>query len=613
MLHASATLRAGQFKPKTGHVEALDRIPDTIFALLLPRHALEPAQITSSVREAGSVLGLAREGSLRETIVIYTFGPHRIDTAAFEFWQNETRKKVEPQVLDLLLLLIENRDRIVTKDEIIESVWDGRIVSDAAVSSRIKTARQLIGDTGKNQDFIRTVHGRGFRFVAPVAVESAGDDQAVSAECLTPNPTTLYARSGDVHIAYQLFGDGPVDLVFAPGFISQIDNYWAEPNFNRWLTALGKVARVAMFDKRGTGLSDQVPNLPGMDERMDDVRAVMDAAGFDRAVIMGISEGGSLASLFAASHPQRASGLILYGAFAQFSSWFPNDAALQELFDYAGSAWGTGNSVGYYAPSMVGDDQFRVWWGKFERLGATPGAVVDLMRMNKEIDISQILPAIAVPTLVIHRGHDTLVDVEGGRTLANNIPGARYLELPGRDHIPWVGDSPLEIIQAISDFIASLPETREVERFVATVLVLKYDREPGLLEGPVRLAIARAGGILINQGEESLTARFNGPARALRASMEIIELLGRAGLNVRVGTHTGEVDLVEANAGGMAATIADKLADLAEENQVIASRTVKDLVAGSGIAFASAGTHQLPQFEEAWQSYRVLAPGADAQ
>jgi pimeloyl-ACP methyl ester carboxylesterase/DNA-binding winged helix-turn-helix (wHTH) protein len=550
----------------------------------------------------------------------YLFGNCEINPVAFEFSQAGQRVKVEPQVLELLLLLIENRDRIVSKDEIVEKVWNGRIVSDAAISSRIKTARQLIGDTGKSQEFIRTIHGRGFRFVAPVELaeptQQAPAPAAEMAADLSPHPKIRYARSGEVHIAYELFGDGPANLVVAPGFVSQIDNYWDEPGFNRWLTALGKFARIAMFDKRGTGLSDQVPNLPGMDDRMDDVRAVMDAAGFEKAVILGISEGGSLASLYAASHPERVSGLILYGAFARFTSWFPDDAALQALFDYIESSWGTGNSVGQFAPSMVGNEEFRIWWGKFERLGATPRAVVDLMRMNKEIDISAVVPSITVPTLVIHRTQDTLIDVEAGRFLASHIPGARYIELPGKDHLVWVGKNSGQIIRSIEDFLASLPEHHGTERFVGTVLALKLtdaQKPPSgersiapLLEGPIRLAVTRNGGTLTGWQGDALTARFTGPARALRSAVQIVGLLHHAGLETRAGVHTGEVDLSETVAGGVAAAIASSVADIARAGQVLASRTVKDLVAGSGIAFEDAGNHLLDGIGEHWQLYGVL-------
>jgi pimeloyl-ACP methyl ester carboxylesterase len=561
--------------------------------------------------------------------VIYQFGECRLDAAAYELHHGGRLVKIEPQVLDLLLMLVGNRERIVSRDEIVEQVWQGRAVSDAAVSSRIKSARQLIGDTGKDQEFIRTIHGRGFRFVAPVQAEPgpngdghsgqpghrdrpgpAGQPPNGAETPLASRPVTKYAKSGDVHVACQIFGDGPAQLVLAPGFISQIDNYWDEPHFNRWLTVLGRHARVAMFDKRGTGLSDQVPNLPGMDERMDDLRAAMDLAGFDKAAVMGISEGGSLASLFAATHPERVSGLILYGSFARFTSWFPNDDALQGLFDYVEASWGSGNSVGDFAPSMADDEAFRAWWGKFERLGATPRAVIDLMRMNREIDISEIVPSIAVPTLVVHRAQDTVIDVEAGRFLAANIPGAHYLELPGEDHVPWVGDNAAAIVDAVADFLSILPEQRVTERFLATVLALRPGGDgaaslPELLDGPMRLAVARNGGIMGAPRDGVLTARFNGPARALRAAGELVGLLRLSGRDARAGVHTGEVDLAQASAGGITAAIASDAAARAGPGDVVATRTVKDLVAGSGMEFNPTGAHRLAGMAESWELYNV--------
>ena len=283
-------------------------------------------------------------------------------------------------------------------------------------------------------------------------------------------PTIRYAKSGDIHVAYQVFGDGAVDLVFVPGFISHLEHWWIEPHHARWLRRLGETARVILFDKRGTGLSDRVDHQPGMDARMDDVRAVMDAVGVERAAIMGVSEAGSLASLFAAIHPERCQALILYGAFARFSSWFPTEQALQQFYRYADTTWGTGASLTMFAPSMAGNSAFQEWWGRFERLGATPAACIEIMRLNSEIDASPILPSIHVPTLVIHRTDDGAVKVEGGRELAALIPGARYVELPGSDHIPFIGDNSGEIVDAIEEFLTGSRTPVTPDRVLATVL-----------------------------------------------------------------------------------------------------------------------------------------------
>ena len=290
-------------------------------------------------------------------------------------------------------------------------------------------------------------------------------------------PRTHYAKSGDVHVAYQVFGDGPVDLVFVPGFISQIENYWDHPDFARWLRRLGNFARVVMFDKRGTGLSDRV-DAPAMDQRMEDIRAVMDAVELERASVFGISEGGSLASLFAAHHPERCQALVLYGAFARFTSWFPTDESLEALYQYIESDWGSGKSLPMFAPSVADDPAFTEWWGKFERLGANPGAAITIMRMNSQIDITDALPTIQVPTLVIHRTDDVTVDVEGGRDLSELIPNAKFLEYPGNDHIWWIGDSGDEMLQAMEEFLTGSKSKPVFDRVLATVLIPHFPNEP---------------------------------------------------------------------------------------------------------------------------------------
>ena len=299
-------------------------------------------------------------------------------------------------------------------------------------------------------------------------------------------PRTQYAKSGDVHIAYQVFGEGAVDLVFVPGFVSHIENYWDEPNFARWLRRLGSFSRVMMFDKRGTGLSDQVSELPGMDQRMDDVRAVMDAVGIKRAAIFGISEGGSLATLFAASHPERSQALIIYGGFAQFSSWIPTREAMESLIQYIDKNWGSGEGWLRFAPTKEGDLAFQQWWGKFERLGASPAAAITLVRMNSQIDITEILPSINVPTLVIHRKDDLIVKVEAGQLLAKRIPEAKYVELSGTDHMPFVGENSDRILDEMEQFLTGETSTPSIERVLATV-VFTDEELLHLVENPIRV------------------------------------------------------------------------------------------------------------------------------
>ena len=283
-------------------------------------------------------------------------------------------------------------------------------------------------------------------------------------------PDTCYAKSGDVHVAYQVFGEGAVNLVIAPPFVSNIEVYWEAPALASWLQRLASFARVAIFDKRGTGLSDRVAELPGLDQRMDDLRAVMDAAGMAQAALLGISEGGPLVAMFAATYPQRCSALVLYGGFARFTSWLPTEEALAAFLGYIDQAWGSGGSVSFLAPSLANDPAAQQWQGRFERLGASPSAASALMRMNSQIDISDIVSTIRVPTLVIHRKDDVTINVEGGRYLAEHIPGARYIELPGKDHLPWFGDNAMEIADAIQEFLTGSRAPVAIDRVLATVL-----------------------------------------------------------------------------------------------------------------------------------------------
>jgi class 3 adenylate cyclase len=434
-------------------------------------------------------------------------------------------------------------------------------------------------------------------------------------------PRTQYAKSGDVHIAYQVFGEGAVDLVFVPGFVSHIENYWDEPNFARWLRRLGSFSRVIMFDKRGTGLSDQVSELPGMDQRLDDVRAVMDAVGIERAAIFGISEGGSLAALFAATHPERSQALIIYGGFAQFSSWLPTQEALESLIQYIDKNWGSGEGwLGIVAPTKEGDLAFQQWWGKFERLGASPSAAIKLIRMNSQIDITEVLPSINVPTLVIHRKGDMVVNVEAGRLLAERIPGAKYVELSGADHLAFVGEDSDRILDEMEHFLTGETSAPNVERMLATIVFTDIvgstakaqtlgDRAWGdlldLHDKAVRRELARFQGNEIKWTGDGFLAAFDRPARAIQCALTIVSTVRALGIEVRAGIHTGEVDIVKNDIRGIAVHIASRVADLANGGDVVVSRTVKDLVAGSGIAFQDYGTYELKGVPEQWMLFRA--------
>ena len=428
-----------------------------------------------------------------------------------------------------------------------------------------------------------------------------------------PLPVTRYAKSGDVHVAYQVFGNGPVDLVFVPGFVSHIENYWEHPDLARWLLRLGRFARVVMFDKRGTGLSDPVPEVPSLDLRMDDVRAVMDAVGVQCATQLGISEGGPLATLFAATCPQRCQALVLYGSFAR-SSWITPEM-LKGFLTYTDEAWGSGRSLPTWAPSRKKDPALQQWWGRFERLGASPGAAMAVVQMANQIDISDILSSIHVPTLVIHCTGDTLINVEHGRFLAGHIPGARLLELPGEDHLFFLHD---RIGDAIEEFLTGSISAQESDRVLATVLFTDIvgstakaeqvgdQRWRNLLDAhhtTVRRELARYRGQEVKSLGDGFLATFDGPARAVRCACAIAEAMGPLNIQVRSGLHTGEIEVTDGDVQGIAVHIAARISALAGPGEVLASRTVKDLVAGSGLRFQERGKHNLKGVQELMELY----------
>jgi class 3 adenylate cyclase/pimeloyl-ACP methyl ester carboxylesterase len=435
-------------------------------------------------------------------------------------------------------------------------------------------------------------------------------------------PEIRYAKSGDVHIAYQVFGNGPENIIIIPGFISHIEHAWDAPDQARWLNHLGRRARVVMFDKRGTGLSDRLGQLPNLDQRMDDARAVMDAAGIERATIMGVSEGGSLAVLFAASHPGRCSALVLYGAFARFSDWFPTRQKFDGFLKYVDTAWGTGGSYAAFAPSKKGDPEFHRWWSRYERLGGSPSAVINLMRMNSEINIDNILSSVLVPTLVLHRTEDPAISIQAGRFLATHIARAKLIELEGPDHIYWVGDNALQIADMIVDFVSGTEarSAAESRRMLATLMftdiVGSTTRASELgdkawhellqaHDATIRREIARFRGNEVKSLGDGFLISFDGPGRAIRCAQAIMEAMIPLGIQVRAGLHTGEVERTEADVLGIAVHLAARIMDMANAGQVVISRTVRDLVAGTGIEFEYAGEHSLKGIQEKWQLFKV--------
>ena len=428
-------------------------------------------------------------------------------------------------------------------------------------------------------------------------------------------PVTHYAKSGDVSIAYQVFGEGPINLAVVPGFVSNIESSWDEPDLARWMLRMGSYARVLVFDKRGTGMSDRVADLPGLDQRMDDLRAVMDAVGMEQAAVLGVSEGGPLSALFAATYPARCRALVLNGSFAR-----ARPERIAAFLAYVDQAWGTGGSAAFFAPSRANDPAFQLWWGRFERLGASPAAATALVRMNGQINVSDILPTIRVPTLVIHRTGDQAVSVESGRFLAEHIPGARYIELPGTDHLPFVGDNADEMADAIEVFLTGARAPVTVDRVLATVLftdivgstekavVLGDRRWRDLLDShhaTIRRNLARFRGHEVKTTGDGILATFDGPARGVRCACAIADEIRPLGIEVRAGLHTGECEMIDDDVGGIAVHIGARVASLAGASEVLVSSTVKDLVAGSGLRFGDRGSQSLKGVPGEWHIYAV--------
>jgi class 3 adenylate cyclase len=433
-----------------------------------------------------------------------------------------------------------------------------------------------------------------------------------------------FARSGGVDVAYRVVGDGPIDLVYAQGWVTHLALYWELPAFRRYCERLGEFTRLILFDKRGMGMSDRVPGTTTLEERMADIVAVMDAVGSERAAVMGESEGGPLAMLFAAAHPERTVALILQGAEVRerTDEEWPWGEDTPEAFEEAMATvtewWGRGTGIYAIVPSLEGSEWPQEWFGRVQSHAMTPASAEAFMRMAFEIDVRHVVPAINVSTLVVHAVDDRVCHVENARFLARTIPTVRYVELPGNEHVPWF--DPDRILAEIREFLTGRREAAMSDRALVTVLftdlVGSTDRavELGdrrwrdLLEqhhATVRRELARFDGTEIDTAGDGFFARFDGPARGIRCAQAVVEAVRPLGLDVRAGLHTGEAELADGKVAGIAVNIGARVAAKAAAGEVLVSSTVKDLVAGSGLEFEDRGAAQLKGIPGEWRLYAV--------
>ena len=442
---------------------------------------------------------------------------------------------------------------------------------------------------------------------------------------MTPGKTQ-YARSGKVHISYQVHGEGPFDIVYVPGWVSHVELAWEEPTLARFLGQLASFARLITFDKRGTGLSDRVSDdrLPTHEERMDDICVVMDAVGSKRAAFFGFSEGGVICSLFAATHPDRTAALALFGTFAKRIwspeyPWAPTPEEREIEYENIEREWGNIMDLSHYIPGKINDEAFVSRLATYFRRSASPGAAVALLKMNTQLDITHVLPTIHVPTLVMHRTDDIDVKVEEGRWLAERIPAARFVEFPGADHLPWVGDQD-GILAETQEFLTGSRPEPDATRVLATILftdIVESTRHAhrlgdkawnSLLEKHDKLCdncIERFRGRLIKRTGDGIHATFDGPGRAILCARAILDGASELGVGIRAGLHTGECEIRGEETDGIAVHLAARVASLADTGEVSVSRTVRDLVAGSRFKFSDRGTHKMRGFPEEWQVFSV--------
>jgi|SRR5919108_680330 class 3 adenylate cyclase len=436
-------------------------------------------------------------------------------------------------------------------------------------------------------------------------------------------PETAYARAGEINIAYQLLGEGPTDILLVPEFWHSIEAQWDEPSLARFLERLASFGRLICFDKRGCGISDPVAieDMQSLDPFMDDIRAVLDAAGSERAVFVTLGGGCLPSILFAATYPQRAAGLVIINGFARLTEApdYPigrSHDLEQQMLDLMRAGWGRGVFLDQVAPSKIGNDEFLRWWARYQRLGASPGTILSMRRMFDRLDVRDILQSVRVPTLVLHRIDNTMVRIDHGRYIAERIPGARLVELPGRDYFVFLGDD--QALQEIERLVSGTLKAAATDRVLATMLftdiVASTKRAAELGDRAwtdlvrrhhalVRRELERFRGREVDTAGDGFFATFDGPARAVQCALEIRGALDDLGLQIRGGLHTGELELENGGVRGLAVHIAQRVMARAEPGEILVSSTVKDLVVGSGIELEDRGLHALKGVPDEWRLF----------
>jgi len=430
-------------------------------------------------------------------------------------------------------------------------------------------------------------------------------------------PETRYARNGDVHIAYQAFGEGEVTFVGLPGIVSNLEAGWGEPEFRRYLRRLGAAMRFVTYDKRGQGLSDRESGVPTLDDRLGDLTAVLDAVGAERVALGGISEGGTTAAMYAATFPERVSHLAMFGSFARVDV-----ESGDEFMPRWAEHWGTPQTLSVRAivPSKQGDAEFLRWINRFERQTTTPTGLLAAWRWIRAMDVRPVLGAIQCPTIVLHRRGDRLVPLSFGQYLAEHIPGARMIELEGDSHAPQWGDFE-SVVRLLEEFFTGHPAaSKQTERVLATVMFTDIvdSTARAAAEGDAawrhvldrhdtisRNTVTTCGGRFVKGIGDGVLATFDAPVRGLECADALRSSLSEAGIAIRAGVHTGEVELRGDDVSGIGVHIAARVAALAGSGELLASRTVKDLVAGSGYSFASRGVHNLKGVPDEWELLAV--------